>query len=122
VLALCFQLGFVDYGQLIEIEKNGGVGKEKLVVYGESVLGDIEATVVGNFNGVLCVCLGRLVGGCKCFSRVKCRLVCVVGLFLFYWNFINGFKCNVSRAKLEGLADHLWTWREFFYTQISILN
>ena len=31
------------------------VGKEKLVVYGESVLGDIEATVVGNFNGVLCV-------------------------------------------------------------------
>ena len=44
--------------------------------------------------------LGRLVGGCECFSKVKCRLVCVVGLFGFYWSFINGFKRGFSPASL----------------------
>jgi len=48
---LCFQLGFVDYGQLIKIKKNGKVvGKKKLVMYGEPVLSDIETTDVENFR------------------------------------------------------------------------
>jgi len=35
VLPLCFQLGLIDYGQLIKIRKNGRVvDKKKLVVYG----------------------------------------------------------------------------------------
>jgi len=39
VLPLCFQLGLIDYGQLIKVKKNGGVvGKKKLVVYGEPAL------------------------------------------------------------------------------------
>ena len=46
---------------------------------------------------------------------MKCRLVCAVELFKFYWNFINDFKRGFSPAKLEGLTDHLWTWHEFFY-------
>jgi hypothetical protein len=45
VLPLCFQLGLVNYGQLIKIEKNGRlVGKKRVVVYGEPSLGDIETT------------------------------------------------------------------------------
>jgi hypothetical protein len=50
VLPLCFQLGLVDYGQLIKIKKNDKVvGKKKLVVYGEPSLGDIETTEVREF-------------------------------------------------------------------------
>jgi len=103
-------------GQLIKIKKNGRVvGKKKLVVYGEPVLGDIETTDVENFNSILRERLGRLVRDCKCFSKVKRRLVCAVELFKFYWNFINRFKCGFSPARLEGLTDHLWSWHEFFY-------
>ena len=119
VLPLCFRLGFVDYGQLIKIRRNGRVvGKRKLVVYGEPSLGDVETTEVENFNSILRERLGRLVRASKCFSKVKRRLVCAVELFKFYWNFINEFKRNVSPAKLEGLTDPLWTWHEFFYHRL----
>ncbi|MDR2203902.1 MAG: hypothetical protein LBE76_06365 [Nitrososphaerota archaeon] len=57
------------------------VGKEKVVVYGEPSFGDIEIIVVESFNGVLCERVGRLVRGRKCFSKLKCRLVCSVELF-----------------------------------------
>jgi hypothetical protein len=123
VLPLCFQLGFVDYGQLIKIRERGRVvRKEKKSVYGEPSLGDVETTVVENFNGVLRERLGRLVRKSKCFSKVKRRLVCCVELFKFYWNFINEFKRGFSPAKLEGLTDHLWTWHEFFYSKLNISN
>jgi hypothetical protein len=116
-------MGLIDYGQLIKIKKNGRVvGKRKLVVYGEPVLGDIETADVENFNSILWGRLGRLVRGCECFSKVKRWFVCVVGLFGFYWNFINEFKWGFSPAKLEGLTDHLWTWHEFFYSKLNILN
>jgi hypothetical protein len=106
----------IDYGQLIKIKKHGRlVGKEKIVVYGEPVLGDIEPTEVENFNSILRERLGRLVRKSKCFSKVKRRLVCAVELFRFYWNFINEFKRGFSPAKIEGLTDHLWTWHEFYY-------
>ena len=91
------------------------VGKKKLVVYGGPFLGDIETTEVENFNSILRERLGRLVRGSKCFSKVKGRLVCVVELFKFFWNFINEFKRGFSPAELEGLTDHLWSWHEFFY-------
>ncbi|MDR0372938.1 MAG: hypothetical protein LBI79_05205, partial [Nitrososphaerota archaeon] len=101
---------------MIKIKEKGRVvGKEKLVVYGEPSLGDIETAEVENFNGILRERLGRLVRASKCFSKVKRRLVCSVELFKFYWNFINEFKCGFSPAKLEGLTDHLWSWHEFFY-------
>jgi len=35
----------------------------------------------------------------ECFFRM-------VGLFGFYWNFVNEFKCGFFPAKLEGLTDH----------------
>ena len=64
VLPLCFQLGLIDYGQLVKIKKNGKVvGKKKLVVYGEPALEDIETADVENFNGVLRERVGRLVRG-----------------------------------------------------------
>ena len=93
------------------------VGKRKLVVYGEPSLGDVETAEVESFNGVLRERVGRLVRG-ECFFKVKRRLVCSVEFFRFYWNFINEFKRGFSPAKLEGLADHLWSWHEFYYSRL----
>ena len=85
VLPLCFQLGLIDYGQLIKIKKNGKVvSKKKLVVYGEPFLGDIETTEVESFNSILRERLGRLVRESKCFSKVKRRLVCRSFFVLFF--------------------------------------
>ena len=72
------------------------------MVYGESVLGEIETTDVENFNGILRERVGRLVRKTKCFAKTKRRLVCAVGLFQFYWNFINEFERPVSPARMEG--------------------
>jgi len=100
VLSLRFQLGLVDYGQLIKIKKNGKmVGKKKIIVYGGPSLGDIETTEVENFNSILRERLERLVRESKCFSKVKRSLVCAVELFKFYWNFINEFKRGFFSCK-----------------------
>jgi IS1 family transposase len=68
------------------------VGKERWVVYGEPVVSEIEAMDVENFNGILRERLGGLGRKTECFAKAKRRLVCCIGLFMFYWNFINEFK------------------------------
>lgn len=123
VLPRCFPLGLIDYGQLIKVREHGRlVRKERLVIYGVCSRGDVETTDVENFNGILRERVGRLVRKTKCFAKLEKRLVCAVGLFQFYWNFINEFKRGVSPAKIEGLTDHLWTWHELFYFKLGILN
>ena len=123
VLPMCFPLGLVDYGQLVKIKQNGHlVRKERWVVYGEPVVSEIETTDVENFNGILRERLGRLVRKTKCFAKSKRRLVCSIGLFQFYWNFINEFERDASPARMEGLTDHVWTWQEFLHQQLTIVN
>ena len=47
VLPKCFQVGFVDYGQLVKIREHGRVvGKERLVVYGELLWGMLRRLVL----------------------------------------------------------------------------
>jgi IS1 family transposase len=113
----------MNYGQLIKIRENGRVvGKEKRVIYGKPDTTDIETTDVENFNGILRERIGRLVRKTKCFSKDGRRLECAIQLFQFYWNFLNEFKRGTSPAMLEGIADHLWSWHEFFYFQLTILK
>jgi hypothetical protein len=123
VLPKYYPLGLVDYGQLVKIKERGRlVGKERWVVFGEVRLGKIETTDVENFNGILRERLGRLVRKTKCFAKAKRRLVCCIGLFMFYWNFINPFKRGESPGTLEGLADHVWTWHEFLHKTLTIAD
>ncbi len=92
VLPKYYPLGLIDYGQLVKIKSHGRLaGKERWVVYGELAIEEVETTDVENFNGILRERLGRLVRKTKCFAKTKRRLVCAVGLFQFYWNFINPF-------------------------------
>lgn len=123
VLPKCFPLGLIDYGQLVKIKENGRlVRKERQIVYGVPALKDIETTDVENFNGILRERLGRFVRKTKCFSKTERRLVSSIDLFQFYWDFINEFERGLSPGKIEGLTDHVWTWHEFFYYQVGILN
>ena len=123
VLPEYYPVAFVDYGQLVKIKKRGKlVGKIKTVVYGSPQLEDIETTNVENHNGIFRERVGRLVRKTKCVSKKKSRLVSAVGLFQFYWNFINEFERDTSPGMMEGLADHIWSWGEFFDYHISSLN
>ena len=71
VLPRCFQLGLIDYGQLVKVKEHGHlVRKERLVVYGLPAVSDVETTDVENFNGILRERLGRLVRKTKCFAKV----------------------------------------------------
>lgn len=123
VLPEFFGLDSIDYGQLIKIKEKGRlIGKEKRRIYGNPDTGDIETTDIENFNGILRERCGRLVRETKCFSKYKRRLYCALHVFQFYWDFINEFKRKTSPGMLEGLTDHLWSWHEFFYTQLTITN
>lgn len=114
---------FMNYGQLIKIREKGKVvGREKRIVYGNPDPADIETIDVENSNGILRERIGRLVRKTKCFSKRKRRLESAVHLFQFYWDFINEFKRGTSPAMQEGLADHVWTWHEFFYFKLSAIN
>ena len=123
VLPEYYPIDLIDYGQLVKIKKKGRlVGKIKTIIYGSPALEDIETTNVENHNGIFRERVGRLVRKTKCFSKQKSRLVCAVGLFQFYWNFINEFKRNTSPGMMEGLADHIWSWDKFFTYHISSLD
>ena len=113
----------MNYGQLVKIREKGKlVRKEKRIIYGNPKLEDIETTDIENSNDILRERIGRLVRKTKCISKKKSKLINAMDLFQFYWNFINNFQRKCSPAMLEGIADHMWTWHEFFYFQIGILN
>jgi hypothetical protein len=118
-----FNLANLDYGQLVKIKEKGTlVGKEKRIIYGSPDLDDIETTDVENFNGILRERVGRLVRRSKCYSKLRRRLSSSLQFFLFYWDFMSQIRRGVSPAMLEGLADTLWTWRDFFYSRLSHTN
>jgi hypothetical protein len=119
-----FDVENLNYGQLVKLrDKNGRlVGKERRVIFGEIDVNDIETTDVENFNGILRERLGRLVRKTKCISKKKQRLYCAVSFFMFYWNFVSQIRRGKTPAMLEGLSAKIWTWHEFFYTELNHLN
>ena len=124
VLPVYFPVENLSYGQLVKIRDERGrlIGKEKRIVYGDPEVEDIETINVENFNGILRERLGRLVRRTKCISKKKPRLHCAISFFQFYWNFISQIKRQRTPAMIEGLSNHIWTWHEFFYSELNHLN
>ncbi|MEM3227292.1 MAG: hypothetical protein QXT62_03565 [Thermoplasmata archaeon] len=98
----------INYGQIVKIRENGWlIRKEKRIIYGKPNLEAIETTDIENFNGINRERLGRLVKKTKCYSKLNWRLIYVITLFQFYWNFINEFQRGKSLVMLEELTDRL---------------
>ena len=107
-----------------EVEDENGrlMGKERRVIFGKLDVDDIETTDVENFNGILRERLVRLVRKTKCISKKKQRLYCAISFFMFYWNFVSQIRRGRTPAMIEGLSAQIWTWHEFFYTELNHLN
>ena len=115
-----FRVQQLNYGQLVKIRDADGrlIRKMIRVVYGDLDWDDVETVNVENFNSILRERVGRLVRKTKCFSKKKRRLFCAVILFQFYWGFISELKRGVTPAMMEKCSAHVWTWHEFYYSNI----
>ena len=121
VLSELYAIPCMKYGQLIKIiEKGRVVEKIKRVIFGDLLLKDIETTDVENMNSILRERLGRLVRETKCHSKKKSRLDNAVEFFSFHWNFMDPLPGRCTPAMIENLADHRWTWNDFFKFRLSI--
>lgn len=113
----------IDYGQIIKIRKEGKViDKIKRIIFGNPDAGEIETTNIENFNSILRERIGRLVRKTKCYSKKKSRLRNATEIIQFHWNFMDRLPRSGTPAMIENLANHQWSWEEFFYFPLSILN
>ncbi len=123
VLAELFDMGCVNYGQLVKIREHGRVvDKLHRVVYGNPLLEDIETVYVENYNGILRERLSRLVRKTKCIGKRKYRLENALYLFQFYWNFIKPIRKKLTPAILEGQTTKVWTWGNFLHAKLRYSN
>ena len=115
-----FKVNQLNYAQLVKIRDANGrlIRKEIRVVYGNPDRDYVETINVENFNSILRERVGRLVRKTKCFSKKKRRLCCALSFFQFYWDFISEIRRGVTPAMMEKCSTHIWTWREFYYSNI----
>ena len=119
-----FKVKRLNYAQLVKIRDANGklIRKEIKVVYGDPDHDDVETVNVENFNSILRERVGRLVRRTKCFSKKKSRLGCSLAVFQFYWDFISQVKRGMTPAMLEGCSSKIWTWHDFYYSELNHLN
>lgn len=116
VLVEYYSTSAINYGQLIKVRENGKVvDKLRKVIYGNLEILNIDTTDVENFNGILRERSGRLVRKTKCFGKRKEFLEKSVSIFQLYWNTMDPLPNKRTPSMIEGLTDHIWDWREFFY-------
>jgi len=115
-----FKVNELNYGQLVKIRDANGrlIRKEVRVVYGDPDRDDVETVNVENFNSILRERVGRLVRKTKCISKKKSRLRCAISVFQFYWDFISEIKRGMTPAMMEKCSTHIWTWHEFYYSNV----
>lgn len=115
-----FDTRCVRYGQLVKIREKGRVvGKIKRGIYGKPRHERIETTNVENYNGILRERCGRLVRRTKCFAKKVAQLDNSLTFFGFFKNFMEPIRAGMTPAMIEGLADHVWSWDEFFHGKLS---
>jgi len=121
VLPNYFFVKRVNYAQLVKIRDGNGklIRKEVKVVYGSLEVEDVETVNVENFNSILRERVGRLVRKTKCFSKKKSRLRCALSVFQFYWDFMSQVKRGVTPAMLEDCSSRIWTWHNFYYSELN---
>ena len=117
---LFFKVKQLDYAQLVKVRDANGrlIRKEIRVVFGDPDRDNVETVNVENFNSILRERVGRLVRKTKCFSKKRRRLGCAVSLLQFYWDFVSEIRRGVTPAMLENCSEHVWTWHDFYYSEV----
>lgn len=114
----------MNYGQLVKVRDYCGklVGKEVRMVYGDPDKDEVETVNVENFNSILRERVGRLVRKTKCIAKKKSSLRWALSVFQFYWDFISEIKRGLTPAMIEKCSTHIWTWHEFYYSNVLLTN
>jgi len=127
-----FEAEMINYGQLIK-EREGGrvVGKTRMVIFGDVAEAGIDTVYVERYNLTLRHGISRLVRKSLCFSKCKEMLDSHLDVYQCYNNLIRvnsaltiktkkGEK-NIERTPCmaEGIADHVWTWKELLMFKVS---
>ena len=112
----------MSYGRIIKVKKGNSVVEIKL----EAVLGDttghkISTSVVEGYNNKIRQRITCFVRKTAAFSKSIKSHIARMNIFQFENNFIGmkmeriGLITEKKRtpAMIEGIADHVWTWREF---------
>lgn len=125
----------INYGQLVkEREKGRVVGKTRTIIFGAMDNGDIDTVYIERYNLTLRNGISRLVRKSLCFSKCKGMLDSHLDVYQCYNNFIRinstltierpkGEKnINLTPCMAEGIADHVWTWKEMLMFKIGHEN
>lgn len=130
-----FDADTINYGQLVkEREKGRVVGKTRTIIFGAMDNGDIDTVYIERYNLTLRHGISRLVRKSLCFSKCKEMLDNHLDVYQCYNNLIRtnstltlerpkGEK-NINRTPCmaEGIADHVWTWKELLMSQVGHEN
>lgn len=130
-----FDESVINYGQLVkEREKGRVVGKTRTIIFGTMDDGDIDTVYIERYNLTLRNGISRLVRKSLCFSKCKEMLDSHLDVYQCYNNFIRinstltierpkGEKnINLTPCMAEGIADHVWTWKELLMFKIGHEN
>lgn len=109
-----FRQDCIVYGRLIKHKRNGKlIWKSKEQVLQSPKIGDIDTTVVENYNGILRERISRLVRRTKCFSKKRLRYEHHLDIFQGYNNFMKSDEGKTPLMK-EGKITKIWQWNDFF--------
>ena len=110
-----------NFGQIIK-------GKEKntlVCVVREKILGDpdvssISTSVVEGYNNKIRQRLSRFGRKTASFSKNIRGYIMSLNIFQFVNNFIEIKHNRQSPAMIEGITDHLWSWKEFLSHHVQL--
>lgn len=130
-----FDESVINYGQLVkEREKGRVVGKTKTIIFGTMDDGDIDTIHIERYNLTLRHGISRLVRKSLCFSKCKEMLDNHLDVYQCYNNLIRTNSAltivqpegerNIKRTSCmaEGIADHVWTWKELLMFKVHHVN
>lgn len=124
----------INYGQLIKVRDKGRiVAKIRTIILGK-IKDFIDTVYVERYNLTLRNGISRLIRKSLCFSKCKKMLDNHLDVYQCYNNLIRvnsaltiktdeGIK-NINRTPcmVEGITNHIWTWKELLMFKIPTTN
>ena len=123
----------INYGQIIKERENGRVvGKIRKIIFGEMDDADIDTIHIERYNLTMRNGISRLIRKSLCFSKCKKMLDNHIDVYECYNNLIRVNSSLTIKTKkgernlkrtacmVEGVTDHVWTWKELLMFKVGI--